>query len=35
METTRLIHEEKSWLEMFQEVVIYGVGTKVSVHAAA
>jgi len=30
MEATRLIHEEKPWLEMFQEVVIYGVSRKVS-----
>ena len=29
-EATRLIHEEKPWLEMFQEVVIYGVSKKVS-----
>jgi len=29
-EATRLIHEEKPWLEMFQEVVIYGVTKKVS-----
>jgi peptide/nickel transport system substrate-binding protein len=29
-EATRIVHEEKPWLEMFQEVVIYGVGRRVS-----
>ena len=29
-EATRIIHEEKPWLELFQEVVIYGVSKRVS-----
>ena len=29
-EATRIIHEDKPWLEMFQEVVIYGVSPRVS-----
>jgi ABC-type transport system substrate-binding protein len=29
-EATRVVHDEKPWLEMFQEVVIYGVGKRVS-----
>src|SRR5436190_2007397 len=29
-EATKIIHEEKPWLELFQEVVIYGVSKRVS-----
>jgi len=29
-EATRIIHEDKPWLELFQEVVIYGVSKRVS-----
>ena len=29
-EATRLMHDEKPWLELFQEVVIYGVSKRVS-----
>jgi peptide/nickel transport system substrate-binding protein len=29
-EATRILHEEKPWLELFQEVVIYGVSKRVS-----
>jgi peptide/nickel transport system substrate-binding protein len=29
-EATRIVHEDKPWLELFQEVVIYGVGKRVS-----
>jgi ABC-type transport system substrate-binding protein len=29
-EATRLIHEEKPWLELFQEVIIYGVSKRMS-----
>jgi ABC-type transport system substrate-binding protein len=29
-EATRIIHEEKPWLELFQEVVIYGVAKRLS-----
>jgi peptide/nickel transport system substrate-binding protein len=29
-EATRIIHEEKPWLELFQEVVIYGVSPRVA-----
>jgi peptide/nickel transport system substrate-binding protein len=29
-EATRIIHEDKPWLELFQEVVIYGVSPRVS-----
>ncbi|PYO00967.1 MAG: hypothetical protein DMD91_09425 [Candidatus Rokuibacteriota bacterium] len=29
-EATKIIHEEKPWLELFQEVVIYGVARRVS-----
>ena len=29
-EATRIVHEDKPWLELFQEVVIYGVGQRVS-----
>ncbi len=29
-EATRIIHEEKPWLELFQEVVVYGVAKRVS-----
>jgi peptide/nickel transport system substrate-binding protein len=28
-ETTRILHEEKPWLELFQEEVIYGAGRRV------
>jgi peptide/nickel transport system substrate-binding protein len=30
VEATRIIHEEKPWIELFQEVVIYGVSKRVS-----
>jgi peptide/nickel transport system substrate-binding protein len=30
IEATRIIHEDKPWLELFQEVVIYGVSKRVS-----
>jgi peptide/nickel transport system substrate-binding protein len=29
-EATRIMHEEKPWLELFQEVVIYGVSKRMS-----
>jgi len=29
-EATRIIHEEKPWLELFQEVIIYGVSKRTS-----
>jgi peptide/nickel transport system substrate-binding protein len=29
-EATRIVHEDKPWLEMFQEVVIYGVGKRLA-----
>ena len=29
-EATRILHEDKPWLELFQEVVIYGVSKRVS-----
>ena len=29
-EATRIIHEEKPWLELFQEVIIYGVSKRMS-----
>jgi ABC-type transport system substrate-binding protein len=29
-EATRIMHEEKPWLELFQEVVIYGVSKRLS-----
>jgi peptide/nickel transport system substrate-binding protein len=29
-EATRIVHEEKPWIELFQEVVIYGVSKRVS-----
>jgi peptide/nickel transport system substrate-binding protein len=29
-EATRIVHDEKPWLELFQEVVIYGVSRRVS-----
>jgi peptide/nickel transport system substrate-binding protein len=29
-EATQIIHEEKPWLELFQEVVVYGVSRRVS-----
>jgi peptide/nickel transport system substrate-binding protein len=29
-EATRIMHEEKPWLELFQEVVIYGVSKRTS-----
>jgi peptide/nickel transport system substrate-binding protein len=29
-EATRLVHDEKPWVELFQEVVIYGVSRRVS-----
>ena len=29
-DATRIVHEEKPWIELFQEVVIYGVGRRVS-----
>ena len=29
-EATRIIHEEKPWLELFQEVVVYGTSRRVS-----
>jgi peptide/nickel transport system substrate-binding protein len=29
-EATRIVHDEKPWLELFQEVVIYGVSPRVS-----
>ncbi|MBI3635095.1 MAG: hypothetical protein HY216_02605 [Candidatus Rokubacteria bacterium] len=32
-EGTRIIHDEKPWLELFQEVVIYGVSKRVSFKA--
>jgi ABC-type transport system substrate-binding protein len=30
IEATRIIHEEKPWIELFQEVVIYGVSKRVT-----
>ena len=30
VEATRIIHEEKPWVELFQEVVIYGVSKRVT-----
>jgi peptide/nickel transport system substrate-binding protein len=30
VEATRIIHEEKPWIELFQEVVIYGVSKRVT-----
>ena len=30
VEATRIIHEEKPWLELFQEVVVYGVARRVT-----
>ena len=29
-EATRIIHDEKPWLELFQEVVIYGVSKRMA-----
>jgi ABC-type transport system substrate-binding protein len=29
-EATRIMHDEKPWLELFQEVVIYGVSKRMS-----
>jgi ABC-type transport system substrate-binding protein len=29
-EATRLIHEEKPWLELFQAVIIYGVSKRIA-----
>ncbi len=29
-EATRLIHEDKPWLELFQEVIIYGVSKRIT-----
>jgi ABC-type transport system substrate-binding protein len=34
-EATRLVHEDKPWLELFQEVVIYGVSMRVSLEPRA
>jgi peptide/nickel transport system substrate-binding protein len=30
MEATQIIHEEKPWLELFQEVIVYGVSRRVA-----
>jgi peptide/nickel transport system substrate-binding protein len=29
-EATRIMHDEKPWLELFQEVVIYGVSKRMT-----
>jgi ABC-type transport system substrate-binding protein len=29
-EATRMVHDEKPWLELFQEVVIYGVSKRMT-----
>lgn len=29
-EATQIMHDEKPWLELFQEVIIYGVGKRLS-----
>ena len=29
-EATQIVHDEKPWLELFQEVVVYGVNRRVS-----
>ena len=34
-EATRIVHEDKPWLELFQEVVIYGVSKRVSLKPRA
>jgi ABC-type transport system substrate-binding protein len=31
VEATRIVHDEKPWVELFQEVVIYGVSPRVVV----
>ncbi len=33
MEATRIIHEDKPWLELFQEVVVYGTSRRVALKA--
>ena len=35
IEGTRIVHEDKPWLELFQEVVIYGVSKRVSLKPRA
>ena len=30
MEATQIIHDEKPWLELFQEVIVYGVSRRVA-----
>jgi peptide/nickel transport system substrate-binding protein len=30
MEATRIIHDEKPWLELFQEVILYGASKRVA-----
>ena len=30
MEATRIIHDEKPWLELFQEVILYGTSKRVA-----
>ena len=35
VEATRIVHEDKPWLELFQEVVIYGVSKRVSLKPRA
>jgi peptide/nickel transport system substrate-binding protein len=34
-EATRIVHDEKPWVELFQEVVIYGVGPRVALKPRA
>ena len=34
-EATRIVHEDKPWLELFQEVVLYGVSKRVSLKPRA
>ena len=35
VEATRIIHEEKPWLELFQEVVLYGASKRVTLKPRA
>jgi ABC-type transport system substrate-binding protein len=35
LEATRIVHEDKPWLELFQEVVIYGIGKRVTLKPRA
>jgi peptide/nickel transport system substrate-binding protein len=35
VEATRIVHEDKPWLELFQEVVIYGIGKRVTLKPRA